>query len=101
MRQVSAAPLAAPTALDLRSSPDDLTAALVDIPSVSGAEGPIAGLIEAALRAEQRFQVERVGNSVLARTDLGRPTRVLLAGHIDTVPIADNCLLYTSPSPRD
>ena len=36
------------------------------------------------------LQVERVGNVVLARTDLGRPTRVLLAGHIDTVPIADN-----------
>ncbi len=34
--------------------------------------------------------VERVGNCVLARTELGRPTRVLLAGHIDTVPIADN-----------
>ena len=34
--------------------------------------------------------MERLGNVVLARTDLGRPTRVLLAGHIDTVPIADN-----------
>jgi succinyl-diaminopimelate desuccinylase len=87
---VSASSVTAWPALDLRSSPDELTAALVDIPSVSGTEGPIANLIEAALRAEGRFQVERIGNSVLARTDLGRPTRVLLAGHIDTVPIADN-----------
>jgi succinyl-diaminopimelate desuccinylase len=87
---VSPTPVTVPAALDLHSSADDLTAALVDIPSVSGAEGPIADLIEAALRAEQRFQVERAGNSVLARTNLGLPTRVLLAGHIDTVPIADN-----------
>lgn len=78
------------TALDLRAAPDLLTAALVDIPSVSGTEGPIADAIEAALRAETRLQIERVGNVVLARTDLGRSTRVLLAGHIDTVPIADN-----------
>ena len=78
------------TALDLRSAPDQLTAALVDIPSVSGTEGPIADAIETALREQTALQVERVGNVLLARTDLGRPTRVLLAGHIDTVPIADN-----------
>jgi len=82
--------------LDLHSDPAELTAALVDIASVSGTEGPIADTIEAALRAENRFEVLRRGNVVLARTDLGRPTRVLLAGHIDTVPIADNV-----PSRRD
>ena len=76
--------------LDLRSAPADLTAALVDIPSVSGTEAVIADAIEAALRRLPALQVLRVGNSVLARTELGRPTRVLLAGHIDTVPIADN-----------
>ena len=32
----------------------------------------------------------RNGNAVLARTNLGRATRVLLAGHLDTVPAADN-----------
>ena len=77
-------------ALDLRSDPAALTAALVDIPSVSGTEARIADAIQAALRAETHLQVERHGNVVLARTDLGRPTRVLLAGHIDTVPIAGN-----------
>jgi len=77
-------------ALDLRSDPAALTAALVDIPSVSGTEGPIADAVEAALRALRHLKVERVGNAVLARTDLARPTRVLLAGHLDTVPIADN-----------
>src|SRR3954447_23558483 len=63
---------------------------LVDIPSVSREENLIADKIESALRALGRFEVVRLGNSVLARTSLGLPTRVLLAGHIDTVPIADN-----------
>ncbi len=87
---------AAELILDLRSDPADLTAALVDIPSVSGTEVVIADAIEAALRRVTGLEVLRVGNTVLARTDLGRPTRVLLAGHIDTVPIADNV-----PSRRD
>ncbi|WP_029138796.1 succinyl-diaminopimelate desuccinylase [Nakamurella lactea] len=77
-------------ALDLYADPADLTAALVDIPSVSGDEQRIADEIFAALGALDRFEIVRSGNSVLARTNLGRPTRVLLAGHIDTVPIADN-----------
>ena len=76
--------------LDLAADPADLTQVLVDIPSVSGTEGPIADAIEAALRRTGRLEVVRLGNSVLARTSLHRPTRVLLAGHIDTVPIADN-----------
>lgn len=76
--------------LDLTADPADLTATLVDIPSVSGTEGPIADAVFDALSALGRFEVIRSGNSVLARTQLGRPTRVLLAGHLDTVPIADN-----------
>jgi succinyl-diaminopimelate desuccinylase len=77
--------------LDLRSDPIALTAALVDIPSESGCEARIADEVEAALREQARgFEVVRHGNAVLARTNLGRPTRVLLAGHLDTVPIADN-----------
>jgi len=76
--------------LDLRTDPAELTATLVDIPSVSGTEGVIADAVQAALREVGTLRVERVGNTVLARTDLGRPTRILLAGHLDTVPIADN-----------
>ncbi len=83
-------------ALDLRGDPAELTAALVDIPSVSGSEDAVAGAVESALRALGRYEVVRSGNAVLARTALGRSTRVLLAGHIDTVPIADNV-----PSRRD
>jgi succinyl-diaminopimelate desuccinylase len=82
--------------LDLTRDPADLTADLVDVPSVSGDEGPLADAVETALRAVGRFEVLRSGNTVLARTRLDRPTRVLLAGHLDTVPIADNV-----PSSRD
>src|ERR687886_993594 len=52
--------------LDLTSDVVDLTRTVCDIESVSG------------------------GEAVLARTALGRPERVVLAGHIDTVPVAGN-----------
>jgi succinyl-diaminopimelate desuccinylase len=77
--------------LDLRGDPVALTAALVDIPSESLDEGRIADEVEAALRAQtDGFEIVRNANAVLARTDLGKPSRILLAGHLDTVPIAGN-----------
>jgi succinyl-diaminopimelate desuccinylase len=63
-----------------------LSAALVDIPSVSHDEAAIADRIEALLKAAPWLQIDRVANSVVARTQLGRGQRVLLAGHLDTVP---------------
>ncbi|GEL18574.1 succinyl-diaminopimelate desuccinylase [Pseudonocardia asaccharolytica] len=89
-------PLTAPT-LDLTADPIELTAALVDIPSVSGDEAALAGALEQALRTQApHLEVVRCGDAVLARTHLGRERRVLLAGHIDTVPVAGNL-----PSRRD
>jgi succinyl-diaminopimelate desuccinylase len=77
--------------LDLRGDPIELTAALVDIPSESRGEARIADEVEAALRAQTSgFEIIRNGEAVLARTSLGRPSRALLAGHLDTVPVADN-----------
>ncbi|MER5962843.1 succinyl-diaminopimelate desuccinylase [Streptomyces sp. NPDC002057] len=81
-------PLDAP--LDLSRDGAELTAALVDFRSVSGTEKPLADAIEQALRALPHLTVDRYGNNVVARTRLGRGERVVLAGHIDTVPIADN-----------
>jgi succinyl-diaminopimelate desuccinylase len=75
---------------DLGADGAALTAALVDFPSVSGTEGPLADAVEAALRSVAGLEVVRDGDTVLARTSSGRPRRVLLAGHLDTVPIADN-----------
>ncbi|MFF8384403.1 succinyl-diaminopimelate desuccinylase [Streptomyces kanasensis] len=77
-------------ALDLTLDGAALTAALVDFPSVSGTEKPLADAIEEALRTLPHLTVDRYGNNVVARTALGRAERVVLAGHIDTVPIADN-----------
>lgn len=77
--------------LDLRGDPIELTAALVDIPSESRFEHRIADEVEAALRQQASgFEIIRNGNAVLARTDRNRPSRVMLAGHLDTVPVADN-----------
>ncbi|HEX4728659.1 MAG TPA: succinyl-diaminopimelate desuccinylase [Jatrophihabitans sp.] len=76
--------------LDLTVSAAELTAALVDIASVSGDEDPIAGAVERALGRLPGLQVQRLGNVVIARTELGRSERVVLAGHLDTVPIAGN-----------
>jgi succinyl-diaminopimelate desuccinylase len=78
-------------ALNLADDPVALTAALVDIPSVSGTEAELAAAVEAALRDQApHLELTRSGNAVLARTNLGRPTRVVLAGHLDTVPVNDN-----------
>lgn len=77
-------------ALDLTLDAPTLTAQLIDIPSVSGAEKALADAVEDALRGLPHLVVDRYGNAVVARTDLGRAERVLLAGHIDTVPIAGN-----------
>jgi succinyl-diaminopimelate desuccinylase len=76
--------------LDLHADPVDIACALVDIPSVSGAEAGIADAVQAALTEQGHLEVVRNGDAVLARTDLGRPSRVVLAGHLDTVPVNEN-----------
>ena len=76
--------------LDLSADAAALTASIVDVPSVSGEEAALADAIEGALRALPHLAVHRDGNSIVARTGLGRPQRVVLAGHIDTVPVAGN-----------
>ncbi|MDD9206953.1 succinyl-diaminopimelate desuccinylase [Georgenia sp. 10Sc9-8] len=67
-----------------------LTAAVCDIPSVSGEEGPLADAVEAALRSYAHLEVLRDGDTVVARTTLGRSRRVIMAGHLDTVPVQGN-----------
>jgi succinyl-diaminopimelate desuccinylase len=67
-----------------------LLAAVCDIPSVSGDEAALAHAVEQVLRAQPHLDVVRDGNAVVGRTDLGRPRRVVVAGHIDTVPVAAN-----------
>ncbi|MCC5952553.1 MAG: succinyl-diaminopimelate desuccinylase [Acidimicrobiia bacterium] len=63
-----------------------LTAALVDVPSVSFEEAALVEVLEAELRSLAHLSVDRVGDNLVARTQLGRPHRLVLAGHTDTVP---------------
>ena len=64
--------------------------AIVDIESVSGHERELADEVAAALAGCDHLRVERDGDTVIARTFLGRPERVVIAGHLDTVPLAGN-----------
>jgi len=82
--------------IDVTLPGDALTASLVDMPSVSGSESRLADEVERVLRELPHLKVERDGDAVAARTELGHRRRVLIAGHLDTVPIADNV-----PSRRD
>jgi len=76
--------------LDLTTDVVTLTQQLVDIESVSRNEQEIADAVEQALRAYDHLTVTRIGHNVVARTELGRAERVVLAGHLDTVPLNDN-----------
>jgi succinyl-diaminopimelate desuccinylase len=66
------------------------TAELVDIASPSLGEAPFADLVEGWLREVPWLSVDRHGDNVVARTDLGRAQRLILAGHLDTVPANGN-----------
>ncbi len=85
-----------PAALDLEGDLVALLRALVDVESVSGNEAPIADLVEQALAPYAHLRVIRDGNVVLARTELDRAERVVVAGHLDTVPVAANLPSWTS-----
>lgn len=67
----------------------DLLAAVCDVPSVSGDEAALADAVERVLRAQPHLDVLRDGDALVARTRLGRDRRVVVAGHLDTVPLTD------------
>ncbi|ABY22918.1 succinyl-diaminopimelate desuccinylase [Renibacterium salmoninarum ATCC 33209] len=72
---------------DLHADVAELAAALLDVESVSANEKQIADFVEEALHALPHLTVLRDGDSIIARTELGRAERVILAGHLDTVPL--------------
>jgi succinyl-diaminopimelate desuccinylase len=82
--------------LDLGGDVIELLRALIDIESVSGHEAEIADRVEEALRQQDHLEVLRDGNVVIARTALGRTGRVVIAGHLDTVPVARNVPSWTT-----
>ncbi|MCB1254784.1 MAG: succinyl-diaminopimelate desuccinylase [Austwickia sp.] len=93
------APPPGPAPLHLTADIVDLTAALCDIASVSGAEDALADAVATALAPLQHLRLHRIGNVLIARTELGRPERVVLAGHLDTVPLTDPPNLPTRIDP--
>jgi len=82
--------MANPLTPDVLVDPVVLTRALVDVESVSRNEKAIADYVQEVLRTAPQLTTARHGNTLMARTDLGRDQRIVLAGHLDTVPINDN-----------
>ncbi|MEG2386508.1 MAG: succinyl-diaminopimelate desuccinylase, partial [Aurantimicrobium sp.] len=76
--------------LDLSRSSVELTSDICNIDSVSGNEQTLADAIEAALTGLPHLEIIRNGNALVAKTNLGRAQRVVIAGHIDTVPVNNN-----------
>ncbi len=68
-----------------------LTEELIAVPSVSRDETALADLVAARLAARApSLRVDRLGDNLVVRTELGRPQRVVLGGHLDTVPANGN-----------
>ena len=76
--------------LDLNAPVIDLAASIIDMSSPSGHESELAAAIEASLHEISHLEVIRSGNTVAARTNRGLGSRVVWAGHIDTVPAHGN-----------
>ena len=88
------------TSIDLSAGAVALTRQLVDIYSESHHEQQIANAVEPALRAIDNVEVTRRGNTLVARTHRDLGDRVVLAGHLDTVPPADNLPSRVGPDPE-
>ena len=87
--------------LNLEGDLVELTRAICDIESVSGNEKELADAIESALAKYSHLEVMRDGDAIVARTHFGHATRVVIAGHIDTVPVADNLPIKLLPMERE
>ena len=79
-----------PANVDLSVELSELLCALIDIPSESRDELVIADAVEQALSEVPHLEVVRDGHTIVARTNLGRDHRVVIGGHLDTVPANQN-----------
>ena len=87
--------------LNLEGDLVELTRAICDIESVSGNEKELADAIESALAKYSHLEIIRDGDAIVARTNFGPATRVVIAGHIDTVPVANNLPVKLLPMERE
>ncbi len=87
--------------LNLEGDVVELTRVICDIESVSGNEKALADAIERSLTKCSHLTVLRDGDAIVARTNFGHATRVVIAGHIDTVPVANNLPVKLLPMERE
>lgn len=87
--------------LNLEGDVVELTRAICDIESVSGNEKELADAIESALARYDHLEIIRDGDAIVARTHFGHANRVIIAGHVDTVPVADNLPTKLLPMERE
>ena len=87
--------------LNLEGDVAELTRTICDIESVSGNEKELADAIESALVKYSHLEVIRDGDAIVARTNFGHEKRVVIAGHIDTVPVANNLPVKLLPMERE
>ena len=87
--------------LNLEGDVVELTRTICDIESVSGNETELANAIAAALSKYPHLEIIRDADAIVARTNFGHDKRVVIAGHIDTVPVADNLPTKLLPMERE
>lgn len=80
----------AAASLDLSVDLLELTSDLVEFPSESRNEQALADAVEFELKRLSHLEVMRSGNTVVAKTNFGLAERVVIAGHLDTVPSSGN-----------
>ena len=74
-----------PIILDPKKDVVELTKDICDIFSVSGSETQLADAIYTQLKSFSHLEVVRNGDAIIARTNLAKANRVVIAGHIDNI----------------
>lgn len=77
------------------NDPAELTGRLCAVESVSGNETTITDAVAAVLYRigagpGPELEILRDGDTIVARTQLGHSERIVVAGHLDTVPVENN-----------
>ncbi|TCD54508.1 succinyl-diaminopimelate desuccinylase [Alloscardovia theropitheci] len=75
---------------ELGTTVTEIFNAIMNVYSVSDSETELADAVEKYLLESKHLEVRRYGDTVVASTNFGKSQRVILAGHIDVVPVIDN-----------
>lgn len=75
---------------DKQAALNSLMEQIMNVQSVSGDETVLANMVEKFLKNLDYLETKRHGDTVVASTNFGKSQRVILCGHLDTVPIIGN-----------